>query len=357
MKILRKFIYGILLITNAIVGLGYLLCAYSPYVHPVSHPYWASFGLFIPIFITLNFLFLLFWLIIKWKYALVPIAIFLLGWGGLRSYMPINLPRKASSEKVIKVLTYNVEGFHSDNTDVDNPILDYLNKSNADIICLQEFITGWQVSEDKVNAALSEYPYHKITRLRGGDGLACYSRFPILSEQRIAYESNFNGSILYRLRIGEDTVTLVNNHLESNKLTTQDKEMYRELITSPHENTVKTEGRHLLQKLADAMAIRAPQADSVSRAIRESDARHLIVCGDFNDSPVSYAHRIIGQGLNDAFIKAGFGPGFTYNKDWLYFRIDHMFVSKSFRVIQCEVDRSIDSSDHYPMWCLLERKD
>lgn len=116
---------------------------------------------------------------------------------------------------------------------------------------------------------------------------------------------------------------------------------------------MKNEGKHLLRKLAEAVAIRAPQADSVAQAIRRNSSRYVLVCGDFNDSPVSYAHRVIGEGLNDAFVEAGAGPGFTYNQNHLYFRIDHIFASPAFRVLECKVDRSIRASDHYPVWCIV----
>ena len=63
--------------------------------------------------------------------------------------------------------------------------------------------------------------------------------------------------------------------------------------------------------------------------------KYLLVCGDFNDSPISYAHHTIGKGLTDAYREAGWGPGFSYNRNFLYFRIDHLFVNKGFKVLKC----------------------
>ena len=40
----------------------------------------------------------------------------------------------------------------------------------------------------------------------------------------------------------------------------------------------------------------------------------------------------------------------------LYFRIYHIMANDNFRIIQCKVDRSIRLSDHYPVWCRLEKK-
>ena len=72
---------------------------------------------------------------------------------------------------------------------------------------------------------------------------------------------------------------------------------------------MKEGGKYLLHKLADAVAIRAPQADSVAKYVKEHPYQYTVVCGDFNDSPLSYAHRVIGEGLQDAFVERGSGVG------------------------------------------------
>ena len=77
----------------------------------------------------------------------------------------------------------------------------------------------------------------------------------------------------------------------------------------------------------------------------------LIVCGDFNTSPISYAHRVIGRGLDDAFVESGFGMGISYHRNGFYFRIDHILTSPDLKAYRCTVDSRIDNSDHYPIWC------
>ncbi len=360
MKIFGKLIKLILIGVNIVIAFGYLLCAYSPYIRPQSHPILACAGLAIPIFIFLNLACIIGWLFIRRRYSLFSLVVLFMGFGSLRAYWPIGFAdRGDAASDTIKFLTYNTQGMPWGDVDKDgiNPILAYLKESEADIICLQEFIPGIHVSEKVINETLSDYPYHeKVAFGDGGNGMACYSRYPILSAERIRYESAMNGSMLFRLKVGEDTLVVINNHLESNKLNSHDKEMYTEMLKKPEEEMVKENSKFLLRKLADAVAIRAPQVDSVALAIRRNESPYMIVCGDFNDSPVSYAHRTIGKGLNDAFINAGGGPGFSYNQSLLYFRIDHIFASDAFKILHCEVDRSIRVSDHYPVWCLLQKK-
>ena len=71
--------------------------------------------------------------------------------------------------------------------------------------------------------------------------------------------------------------------------------------------------RLLIGKLAEASAIRAVQADSIARLVAGYKGGGIIVCGDFNDSPISYTHRVVGEGLNDAFVESGNGFGKSRN--------------------------------------------
>jgi endonuclease/exonuclease/phosphatase family metal-dependent hydrolase len=219
------------------------------------------------------------------------------------------------------------------------------------MVCLQEYL--WD--EQKTKKVFPMYPYRRLLKASNGNGMACLSRFPILSVKQISYVSGNNASFLLKLKMKEDTLSLVCNHLESNKLDAHDKEVYEGLLKSPEEQNVKSDSKYLLHKLADAVAIRGPQADSVAQAISRQSGKYLLVCGDFNDSPISYAHHTIGKGLTDAYREAGWGPGFSYNRNFLYFRIDHLFVNKGFKVLKCRVDNSISASDHYPLWCLVEK--
>ena len=81
--------------------------------------------------------------------------------------------------------------------------------------------------------ALRDYPYKNYYKISGANGLGCYSRFPILSAHPVRYASLNNGSIAYKIKVNGDTLLVVNNHLESNKLTEKDKEVYREMMKDP----------------------------------------------------------------------------------------------------------------------------
>lgn len=365
MKHFGNFIALLILAINALFTGLLLLVAYSPYIQPVTHPVQSCFGLTFPIFALINGAFLIFWLVIqRYKTALLPLIGFLLCYSQLRTYLPLNFHTANPPEESIKFLSYNIMGFNgAGKKDGKNPILTYLKESNADILCLQEYASDEsprRLTQKDIERELKDYPYHRISVVGSGSGytnkIACYSKFPILSARVLNYPSGYNGSVLYELKLNEDTITLINNHLESNKLTKADKDIYEDILKAPEKEKVKSGARLLVHKLAEASAIRAPQADTIAREIASSRYPSVIVCGDFNDTPISYAHRVIAQNLDDAFTQSGRGLGISYNQNKFYFRIDNILISKNLQSYNCTVDRSIKESDHYPIWCYIAKR-
>ena len=113
----------------------------------------------------------------------------------------------------------------------------------------------------------------------------------------------------------------------------------------------------LLSKLAQATSKRAPQADAVHEYIEAHRQYPIIVCGDFNDNPISYSRRTIGKGLTDCFVETGSGIGLSYNQKGFFFRIDHILCSKDIQPYNCQIDNEMDASDHYPIICWLKMAD
>ena len=104
----------------------------------------------------------------------------------------------------------------------------------------------------------------------------------------VEYDSRNNGSVAYTINVKGDTLLVVNNHLESIKLTEKDKAVYRVMIKDPDKVKVSEGARILIGILAEASAIRALQADSIAKLVAGFRGGGVIVCGDFNASPLSY---------------------------------------------------------------------
>ncbi len=327
------------------------LSAYSSWLPPQTYPDYSYFGLLFPVFLVANVLFVFFWLTFKRWFVLLPLlGMLCCGWA-IRTYMPFNINKDAPAD-ALKVMSYNVMMFEGADKDVpwqDKPIVRYIIDSGADIVCLQE--TGWM---DKAiqyrNLDMLSYPYKSLYTAKN-IGLACLSKYPIINARKIDYESRSNCSFAYDILIGKDTILLVNNHFESYKLSQQDKDDYKELINATKDTKAEQMYEALTDKLIAANKIRGPQADSVAAFVNANLDRysHVIVCGDFNDSPLSYTHHALTRHLNDAYTRAGNGPGLSYNRSGMYFRLDHILVSENIVPYRTVVDKSIKSSDHYPV--------
>ena len=221
MEHIGKIVAYLILAINAFLVGTLILSAYSPYLNPKVNPLASSLGLAFPIFLTINLLFLVFWAFINYRYALLPIIGFLVCIPQIRTYIPFNSTTKTIPEGSIKLLSYNVMSFSNlEKKNGKNPVLSYLADSKADIICLQEYNTTTNkkfLTEQDVKKALKAYSYQSIHQQGIGEvQLACFSKFPILSSQPIKYKSSYNGSMKYVLKVNNDTITLINNHLESN---------------------------------------------------------------------------------------------------------------------------------------------
>lgn len=352
---LRSLLAGATLVT----GVTMLLCAYSPWLSPVVYPRLSLLGLLFPVFVAINIGLLIFWLVFYVRYTLIPLSALLFSVPVLWDYCPLNLP-SSPKEDCVKVLTYNVLGFYDviSKQSSHKAVLDYLSGSGADIILLQEAYPTKDFSIKELDETLRSWGYYTLRpeNMRGMANI-CYSKFPVLSAERIPYrEDQGNGSVAFRLEYAPgDTLLVVNNHLESYKLTDNDRKQYRQMLTEPERKTLEEGTRTLVHKMKEAVKARAPEVDVVLDYIARSGCRSVIAGGDFNDTPVSYTYRRFSNQLTNAFEQSGSGFGWSYNSSGFYVRIDHIFFSDDWESCCSTVDKSIAVSDHYPHYTTLRR--
>lgn len=363
LKTLKIAFHVLLFICNVIAGMLLVVSAFSDRVPPDESLVLSYMGLFFPFFCFFIFCFVLFWLFVKkWKFQLLNLVVIILCWGTIQRYFPLHFPTKeVSAENTIKVLTYNVMsfGFKNHTKEEPNEILAFIAASDADIVCLQEYFeskSNKHLSAEKISSVLSMYPYQSKTFLNVNQsyrsGLAVFSKYPISKSRRIKYESENNGSSIHEIAVNKKKITLINNHLESFKLTSEDKSHYSSFLKNLGTDMFDAIKGSFQQKLGPAFKIRAKQAEEVRREIANAKSDFFLVCGDFNDTPVSYAHRTIQGDLHDAFVKSGLGLGVTYNRNIFRFRIDNILHSANMKSYNCTVGK-IRYSDHYPLWCTL----
>ena len=359
-----SLIHSMIAMLNFICALFFIVTAFSDAISPNQIILFPYLGLFFPFLLIINFFFLIYWLIVrKWMMFFIILCSFLMCWKRVTLYVPFHpIPVDVSEKNVIKVLTYNVMafGYQNHTTTEPNPIIQYIADSGADIVCLQEYMVGTQaniITQEKVEKALNMYPYNYTVPLvkknRYSIGLAIFSKYPIRNSRKIRYDSTFNGSTVHELDVKGKKLLVVNNHFESFKLTMEDRSKYAEFIKTMNTDTFDEFKETVQQKFGTAYMIRAEQAEIVTEEIQQLQGDYLIVCGDYNDTPISYVYRKIKDSMVDAYASSGNGPGITYHQNYFWFRIDHIIHSRNMKAYKAKVD-NISFSDHYPMWCYLE---
>ena len=355
---MKDFVLRLVAGANVAVILGMLAVGYSDRINPAEHPLAASAGLLFPAFLAANVALLMFWLVVRKLWAAIPVAGLILAYQPVRTYAPLNVPREAP-EGALKVMSYNVYGFATW-TDPSQPseILAYIARQRPDILCLEEMGGGARQRAIADSTLRAMYPHADTARAKGGgDETGLYSRFPILRKQRIAYESKTNHSAAFWLLTGpRDTTIVVVCHLETTGLSPEDRTQFHRMMKGdvPRDD-VPRESRVLWHKLGQSAAIRAPQADSVAAFVRRHQGQSIILAGDFNDSPISYARRRLASVLGDCYTATANGPGISYHYNNFYVRIDNIMCSEHWTPYACRVDNTIKASDHYPILCSLVR--
>lgn len=329
------------------------------YIPPLRWSVPAILGLVFPLIFAVQISIMILWLLrFRWYRVLPLVVILLLSWPAMRAYFPINIsgaPVLTEDQESIKVLTYNVMGFAFKAHDpaTPNPVLQYIKASGADIVCLQEaYIVPNEaqgVTEGDIKRYLGkEYPYwhHVAVQPNGGSTLILLSRFPIKSAKRLPINSRANGAVAYHLDMNGREVLLVNVHLESFRLTGNDSARYISIAKKGDARKAKS----ILQtRFSPVFKRHNQQANYLHELIANYGRERVIVCGDFNDTPVSYLRHKVSEGLQDAFIESGNGLGWTFNSNIFRVRIDHILCGSDFIPYGAKVDRSAQLSDHYPI--------
>jgi endonuclease/exonuclease/phosphatase family metal-dependent hydrolase len=156
----------------------------------------------------------------------------------------------------------------------------------------------------------------------------------------------FNYCIFVDLVKNQDTFRIYNVHLQSIRLKQEDYSLFKDGAASIEKKSMV---RLLIEKLRIAYPKRAEQARAVIDHVQTSPYP-TIVCGDFNDTPMSYAYNQFDKLLIDAFRESGFGIGTTYIGKVPAGRIDYIFHSKKIHSANFKVQKDV-FSDHRSVYC------
>ena len=347
----QVLVYTFLLINIvAIFAIG--IASLSVYISPEKYWFIALFGMAYPYLLVINMGFILLWIFFKPIFALLSILVVLAGYNHISNY--VQLSGKTTPDKGVRITSYNVRYFMGNNEapskENADHILNFLRQNNADIICLQEVIFNKRQIFDIKNTGLPFVNHMQLAHHSYAGGQLTMTRFPILNMEEIRFENSGNMIIFTDILMDTDTIRVYNCHLQSYRL----REAEINSLDSINFNTQPKTKKKVMEigvKFKDAIIKRAKQVETLRESINKSPYP-VIVCGDFNDTPVSYTYRTVKGDLEDSFTQSGTGTANTYHGKLPSFRIDYILYSPIFTSYNFEVS-NLNRSDHFPISCDL----
>jgi endonuclease/exonuclease/phosphatase family metal-dependent hydrolase len=361
----RFFIY-----TNIAVVFFFLLACLAPYLNPQKWWFISLLGLGFPFLLLVVIFFLVGWLIIKRKLALISAIALLIGFKSISVFYAFHRPGTFSYKKEpnsIRIVSWNVARFvemkrnNNKGSQKRLQMMELIRQQNADILCLQEFFHSFDSTYypniDYIRDNF-KYPYWYYSHDVDGDkhytGSIILSRFPILDSGMIRYpRPTLPDALMHAdIKVNEDTIRVYTTHLQSLQFGKDDYERISRIKDA--EDGMVADSRTIFSKVKWGIINRSLQANIIGQVLQDSPYP-VLFCGDLNDVPNSYTYFKVKGDMQDAFLKKGFGIGRTFSALSPTLRIDYIFADKNFMIRQ--FNRIVKRySDHYMLVSDIELK-
>ncbi len=253
-----------------------------------------------------------------------------------------NKIKTPSEEKILRIMTYNVHScIGMDGKVSPQRIARVIARQNPDIAALQELDVGRIRTQSNDQAkmianflqmGLHFHPAMQIEEELYGD--AILSRFPMQLAQanglpRLSKHAHLEprGALWVTIETGGNTIQIINTHL----------------------------GLNGKERLSQTKALLGE--DWIGHPDCEEP---IILCGDFNSVPGSKVYRLLKTHFRDSQMELkGHRPQKTWFGTCPLVRIDYVFISSQFEVVQVQVpddDLCCTASDHLPLIVDLKLK-
>ena len=359
MRKLLTFLRWVMIIFSVICVLSMVICLCSVYFPPGKAWLVAFFGLFFIPLLILNSGLGIFWVVVRIRHAIIPLI-------GLLASVPLIINtfgfhffsknEKDEPGRSVKLLSFNCRNFDlynwQHNSDTTKNIFRMLMDEQPDVVCFQEFYTsdeykGWNTIKDLTEKLKMPYHYFFVSNTVEAHqwGIATFSRYKIINSGTVDRNGRDSRACVFTdLQIDSNVVRVYNLHLQSNHLSYSD---YNAIDLADDTSLNINSGTSILKKMKHAYVTRGKQVQMIAKHA-QSSPYPVIICGDLNDVPSSFAYHELRGNRQDAFLKKSWGIGFTYDY-WLpLFRIDYIFADPKFHINSFKTGNE-DLSDHYPV--------
>ncbi len=350
-KSFNSFLWRLLLLVAALaLAISYLSIFINPSVFSVP----LFFGLFFIPLLILNLLLLVISLLMRSNSVWISLIVILPSFIFTESYFRLSDQVESNERGLkLKIESYNVGMFSSSahgyaRADCRNLIMSHLKSEKPDIVALQECFLSSERMADTLLA--KEYPYrtYHLFKLKSGQrfGNIILSKYPIAASADITFKRSTNLCVYADIEVDSDTIRICNNHLESYNVS------FTSLVKGlsskgGYETGLADELIDVHEKMKGTNIRRSSQVNEIIRIIDQS-RYPSVICGDFNDTPISYTYNRFVKLREDTFKLAGRGFAGTFRHLWPLLRIDYILIPKGW---DCTSHKSpkLSYSDHFPV--------
>lgn len=359
---MRKFFSIIIGLIGILLAAGVVLSCYSSLYEPLEESYIPFAGFGFPYLWFASAVYAIVVLILGSKIkAILPLVVIVITWRSFMSVCNIGFgSAPVDNQNNIKFLTYNVRNFnygkYLENVSLDD-FISFFDERDADIICLQEVPMSKileRLGFDDYKNAFATYKYIINDEYVGkahpyASAQMILSKYPIehVSVEEFSKETS-TSVLVVDADINGIKTRIFNCHLKSIRLSDKQLTAVNNVQHADIGDETKENIKTTYHQMANAFVARAVQARELKQAIANSPVK-TIVCGDFNDTPISFTYRQISQNMNDSFVESGRGWANTYNGKLPPLRIDYVLYSEGIASESHEILDNVVLSDHFPI--------
>ena len=331
-------------IITVFTALSLLILYLGAYINPNDYWYFGIASLFYPLSLLANIIFTIYWMYRRKWIFLLPLVVIILRVDYAFGYFRMKIPPSETTES-FRVATFNAHNFKE--IEYPHPYIQddawekLILKIHPAIWCLQE-IEGMKMVKGSLPKSIGlNRAAHSAQA-----GLAIYSSYDPIKTESFVFSGD-NGFQYADFRHENGKIFRVYNvHLLSNQITGMAYKI-SEGGTVPERKDMHLY-RKMLSQYKQSIKTRTQQSQILADHIAQSP-HPVIICGDLNDTPLSYVYNRLRKYADDAFLAAGNGIGVTYIGPVKGMRIDYILPSKTFNTLYCRRYSPGNFSDHCPV--------
>ena len=306
----KTFFSKILFLLNfailALTGLCYLLSNY----HFEKLSSFSILIIFLPILLTINFLFFIYWILkldIRFIFSFLVLLVYI---DKPISFFKTN--ESVDDRSGLQVMSYNVRLFNHYNWIKDNytgnKIKTFVNNIEPDFIAIQEF-------HDDYKELMNKYKYSHVVLNEGNVGLAIFGNSKMINRGNVISSDKRKIAIYVDFIYQKDTLRLYNSHFKSYNI--------NPLSFKPDKKTFKD----VFKKTKSVYNIQNDECLILVDHMNKSPYPPILAV-DLNNTTDSFVYKKINDLYFDSYVQKGFEFGATYGFSFLPIRIDYIFYKR-----------------------------